>query len=358
MRRLLPALAAALLAAALLAALAIASEGATDAAGGGPRAFEVGLWGDLPYTEEQRAVGVPALIEDMNRDNVAFSIFDGDLKNGSSVCSDAVYRDFAGLLDRFEAPAVYLPGDNEWTDCHRRTNNDDPPDPAQNQPYDPLERLATVRRIFAGGERSFGQRTLRLTRQSAAYPENVRWRRGGVVFAGLHVVGSNNNRVDDPDIDESARSYRTREQRVAANEEFRARDAATRAWMREAFAHARETNARAVMLVMQANPIFDSPDTPAVDEREAAGDDGFRALVDELRTETAAFGGPVLLVHGDTHEFRIDKPLDDAQGNRLLNFTRLETFGETDPHWVKVIVDPRDPEVFTFSPEIVPAPSP
>ena len=47
-------------------------------------------------------------------------------------------------------------------------------------------------------------------------------------------------------------------------------------------------------------------------------------------------------MHGDSHYFRIDKPLLDAQGRRLENFTRVETFGDNqangnnDVHWVKV----------------------
>jgi len=68
----------------------------------------------------------------------------------------------------------------------------------------------------------------------------------------------------------------------------------------------------------------------------------------------------VLLVHGDSHYFRIDKPMyvPAAQGaprRRVQRFTRLETFGELDPHWVKLRVDPRSREVFSFEPQIVPS---
>ena len=50
-------------------------------------------------------------------------------------------------------------------------------------------------------------------------------------------------------------------------------------------------------------------------------------------------------MHGDSHYFRIDKPFQDAQGRRLENFTRVETFGDNqanginDVHWLKVLVD-------------------
>jgi hypothetical protein len=57
---------------------------------------------------------------------------------------------------------------------------------------------------------------------------------------------------------------------------------------------------------------------------------------------------------------RVDKPFHDALGRRVENFSRLETFGDNqangnnDVQWVKVTVDPRTREVFSFQPQIVP----
>ena len=71
------------------------------------------------------------------------------------------------------------------------------------------------------------------------------------------------------------------------------------------------------------------------------------------------FSGQVVLVHGDTHYFRIDKPLVVTEGNpegsRLENFTRVETFGPPDVHWIRATADPRDPMVFRFEQRIVAA---
>jgi hypothetical protein len=48
------------------------------------------------------------------------------------------------------------------------------------------------------------------------------------------------------------------------------------------------------------------------------------------------------------------KPLISAKtGRSFENFTRVETFGAPDSHWVRVIVNPADPQLFTFKPEIV-----
>ena len=65
-------------------------------------------------------------------------------------------------------------------------------------------------------------------------------------------------------------------------------------------------------------------------------------------------------VHGDSHYFMIDKPLVDANGFRIENFTRVETFGDNQPttnenHWVKALVDPESRDVFAFQPQIEPA---
>jgi hypothetical protein len=51
----------------------------------------------------------------------------------------------------------------------------------------------------------------------------------------------------------------------------------------------------------------------------------------------------------------------DAQGRRLENFTRVETFGDNagngtnDVHWLRVQVRPETREVFSYQPMIVPA---
>ena len=68
-----------------------------------------------------------------------------------------------------------------------------------------------------------------------------------------------------------------------------------------------------------------------------------------------SFDKPVAILHGDTHLFRIDKPLYSKETNRLFeNFTRVETFGWPDSHWVRITVDPADPQLFRFKAEIVP----
>lgn len=69
-----------------------------------------------------------------------------------------------------------------------------------------------------------------------------------------------------------------------------------------------------------------------------------------------AFERPVVLVHGDSHSFRIDKPMIGTRSRRRVeNFTRVETFGENDNHWLHVTVEPTSPNVFLFDQRIVAA---
>jgi hypothetical protein len=192
---------------------------------------------------------------------------------------------------------------------------------------------------------------MQLEHQSAQYPENTRWTRGSVVFVGINVPGSNNNKVNAPE-DCTKDSVRTQADCDADNAEYAARDAAVRQWVHESFEKARARRAAGIMIVMQANPGFDLPETP-VDERADPGADGYTNLLSTLVEETRAFAGQVALVHGDTHSFKIDKPLVD-QAHLLPNLTRVETFGNPNVHWVRATVDRRSRNVFTFEPRIVP----
>src|SRR5262249_8319242 len=143
------------------------------------------------------------------------------------------------------------------------------------------------------------------------FVENVRFVHNGVMFVGLNVPGSNNNRVLD-EKDCTTKSARTAAQCEADNAEYVERDAANIAWMHEAFEKATALKAAGVVLVFQADPGFDLPETEDADESRLPDHNGYFAFLDAIVKETRAFKGQVLLVHGDTHFFKIDKPLINA----------------------------------------------
>jgi Calcineurin-like phosphoesterase len=316
MRRLVPALVTALVSAGLAAA--VSTPVAADP--GGKVTFA--LLGDTPYGDAQRAA-FPALVDAINADErIDFVLHAGDVKNGSSTCDDARFADLSALYNTFDDPFVLTPGDNEWTDCHRTTAGG----------YLPTERLEAVRRFFFPSPGlTTGGKAMHVTSQSgdpehSAYVENVRFEEKQVVFATVHVVGSENDLEpwaqlpggDRPDL------------RLA---EFEARLAAALDWINEAFDRAESRRAAGVLLLMQAEPT----DTP-----------GFAAVRSLIVQRSLAFGRPVLLVHGDEHIFEVEPGYAGVP-----NLTRLETFGDTASNWLRVTVDHRSPAVFSWTAETV-----
>src|SRR5260370_275919 len=82
------------------------------------RTYAIGLWGDLPYSDVQALTGVPNLIADMNRHDLAFTAHDCDLKAGNATvgsftpttCSDALYLQGLNYFNSLKAPAIFTPG--------------------------------------------------------------------------------------------------------------------------------------------------------------------------------------------------------------------------------------------------------
>ena len=279
------------------------------------------------YSDIQETIGIPNLIADMNSQRLAFTVDDGDLKAGSGppTCSDALYQKALGWFNSLEAPAIFTPGDNDWTDCDR----------ASNGPFSSLERLSHERQVFFSTPNTLGQRTFVQEVQSAPclgeHPdhsrfsepcvENRRWSYGRVMYATLNVQGSCDNLCGDgPDVPEhNARSHSTIQ------------------WLHETFAEAQSQGSVAVMLISQADPGFDKTDgmrtllrDPAtlIQDPSIHDPDGYFEFLSALRSEVIGFRLPVAYVHGDSHYFRVDRPLLNSQGVRLENFTRVETFGD------------------------------
>jgi hypothetical protein len=308
--------------------------------------FSIGLWGDMPYAKSADAPKIPALIGDINASDIEFSIYDGDIKDGSSKCTDDVYDDAIQMFGQLKKPVVYIPGDNEWTDCHRLNNGG----------YDNLERLTHIRKTMFAKSGTFGGSSLPVEQQGKPgekFVENMRYLFNGIMFVGLNVPGSNNNKILD-EKDCTKKSARTAVQCDADNAEYAERDAANIKWMHDAFEAAKAAKAAGVMVVFQGDPGFDIPETEDKDESRLPEFSGYHAFLDAIIAETRAFNGQVVLVHGDTHFFKIDKPLISA--NKLLaNLTRVQTFGSPNVHWVRATIDPASRQVFTFQPMIVEA---
>jgi hypothetical protein len=318
-RRFAAALAAAAAFAALAAAAAFAAHGADR--------FSFAVLGDTPYFPHE-VFAVPQLLASLAGADVAFAVHVGDIKHGSVPCSDELLAARKAMLDATPVPIVFVPGDNDWTDCHREAAGG----------YDPVERLDRVRALFHSGESSLGRRTIALERQSAdprfrAYRENARWSAGAIVFATLNIPGSNNN------------LGRNR----AGDAEHAARMKANLEWLDEAVRRAEAPAMGGLVIFAHGDPRFG---------RAPRKVDGYRTYREVLRTRASSLGKPMLLVHGDGHRYRVDQPLHDlATGALLPNFTRVEVFGSPAVNWVRIDVDPAAERLFNIAPGVPTTPA-
>jgi hypothetical protein len=258
--------------------------GAVETARAAGPSFQIGLIGDTGYSAGQDA-DLLAVRRSMAGYPLAFEVHDGDIQKQGSACTNSRLESVRDVFDGFAAPFVYTPGDNEWADCPS-----------------PSSRLSAIRRTFFGNGRTLGKTTMSVSRQSGG-PENARWSRNGVFFATLNVPGP---RASGGPI------------------------AADVSWLNATFDAAGAAGAAGVMIIQQDNPF--SGGTPA-------------SLLTALKRRTVEFGRPVVLVHGDTHVHRVDKPWSDVP-----NFTRVETFAASGSRqWVKATVNPSSAAVFSFS---------
>jgi len=264
--------------------------------------------GDYPRNATQVVKFREAYDEMAQVKDARFIVHVGDIKPGAGDCVESLYAERAALFNEAPFPFAIVPGDNEFNDCAT-----------------PEQAISFFREYFAQGDTSLGSLKMPLERQSDLdpdhpYPEHIRWSTGGVQFIGVNVVGSANNRK--------------------VTDEWQARTEAVVAWLENSFAKATAEGAAAVAIAFQADP-FRSDREP------------FAAFLDTVEREALAFRKSVLLIHGDSHYFRWDKPFDDENGFDRVNLWRLETFGSPNPHWVEVRVDTDRKEVFSVQAHIL-----
>jgi hypothetical protein len=316
---------------------------ATPAAG----RFDFGVVGDIPYTRAQEAE-YARVIADMNGRELAFVTHIGDMmfdprpyeRNPSLARmpgTDENYQYVLGTFQSIRHPVVLTPGDNDWSDVVQY----------KKVKMDPLECLQKLRSMFYPAGRSLGQRAMAVENQGAPYVENLTWTVQGLRFVTVHTVGSDDNSK-------------------TSMEEHKAREAANIAWLKKAFAAAKAEGSPGLVIITHANPEFENRWNYSYASRYVRGVRGadapkkpepapYDAYLDALIAEMQGYSRQVLYVHGDTHIFRIGKPLMNPKTNRFFeNLTRLETFGWPDSAWVRVTVNPSNPQLFEIHPEYTP----
>ena len=290
-----------------------------------PNTFAFGIFGDGPYHPWEQG-RFNRVLRDVSDADLTWLLHVGDML--WYPCSDGKFEEVHAQLSTVEHPVIYTPGDNEWTDCHE----------ARPGRYEPLDRLASLRRIFfSDPHHSLGGRSMPVESQAgdsifAEFVENARWEYGGFVFATIHLVGSSNG----------LKGFEGR--KAAHDAEVERRTDAAAAWLDEAFAVAREDSAKAVALVVHGNIGID---------RELEPEIGFDRFLERLEGHVSSFDGQVLLIHGDSHIQRVDHPFRDSTGRAYPNFTRIETFGSPEIGWLRVVVDTLQGRVVEVEPRLM-----
>jgi hypothetical protein len=332
---------------------------------GDSQSFTYAVYGDAPYgttpTDTSETDATPAFIRTVNADKAVSTVVHvGDIHSGSQYCTQAYDEQIAHLWAGFADPMVYTPGDNEWTDCHKKkegggaynatTGQIDYVKDADGNPVgysggNPVDNLALVRSIFFPTPgATLGKGGLHVLSQAQVdnrdhvtdgqYVENAMWERGGILFTTIDVPGGSNN---DADPWYGAPTASPQQSTEAAN-----RTGADLRWLDRAYATAGRIRARAVVVVTQAD-MWD------LDGKDASHLANYEPIVKSLATHSSAFGKPVLLLNGDSHVYRSDNPLkqgsactgDDGvcsydawnshPGYSVPNFHRVVVHGSTVP---------------------------
>jgi hypothetical protein len=316
----------------------------------------------------------PAFIQAINHDRrVELVLFAGDIHSGSGYCTQAGNQTVLDLWSEFRDPLVYTPGDNEWTDCQKSKQGGGVKNAAgQYVAYaagHPVANLALVRSMFfpRPGE-TLGGREKHVTSQAQAfdpahpadaeYVENVMWEQERVLFVTLNIPGGSNN---DDDLWNAAAFGAVKS--APQIQEAANRTAADVRWLDAAFARAKASGDKAVVVMEQAD-MWDLDGTgPSL-----AHIANYEPFIAALAANATSFGKPVLLIDGDSHHYRSDNPLlndapcvietgvgietapcaDDGYdthpyyANGVPNFHRLTVHGSTFPlEYTRLTVNPR-----------------
>jgi hypothetical protein len=331
---------------------------------GGKKVSTLAVFGDAPYgtspTDDAQLRATPAFIASINADPDVETVLQvGDIHSGKQYCTEAYDRTIFDLWKAFQDPLVYIPGDNEWSDCHKAAEGggsydaatgtikyvlDAAGNPVDYANGDPVANLDLVRSIFFPRPGvTLGQHKMLVLSQSEipapAHPtdrlfvENVMWVQSRVLFVAINLPGGSNN---DADI-----WYGAPVMSAAQQQEIDARTGADLRWLELAFAVARGAQLDGVVIQAQAD-MWDA-------EKGAAHQAGYEPFVKSVAAHTTQLGKPVLMFNGDSHVYKSDNPLSASDplaymhpGYDVANFHRVVVHGSTFPlEWLKLTVDPK-----------------
>lgn len=296
-----------------------------------PATLRIALLSDLPQwpAAEERVTALLDLLAERKLDLVVHA---GGIKGDTESCGDSVLQARQHLLDQSPLPLVYVPGETDWAECQQPVNGN----------FDAVERLNRLRELFFPEDATLGKHPRAVVRQSdqamfRSFRENVRLSIDNVLLVGLNLPGDNNH-------------YRSEGGR---NGEFEDRREANHQWLARAFSLAQQRGMAGIVIIAHADPQFgngwEKRGKPTLLDgfMRRRPRDGYLEFKRQLRELAGRYRGQVLFVHAGSNGFRIDKPLRDAAGKPIPNFTRVALPPGTAAQWTELIVTPQASSPFT-----------
>lgn len=212
-----------------------------------PLVFSV--MGDVPRSAFEDTLIQKQIVAHNRYSPSEFMLHVGDIKHGSTPCTEDQYMKVAGYLKRLQVPTFIIPGDNEWNDCD-----------------DPEQAWAYWTTHFLQFENHWTH-DYKVKRQNGR-PENMAWIANGVLMIGLNLQGG----------------------RIHDQAEWDDRHKQCTAWVDEQLAK-HKNGTHASVIFFQAHP-----------------DEKHTMFMEPFQKSVRKFEKPVLLIHGDGHRWLYDNP--------------------------------------------------
>ena len=269
---------------------------------------------DMPYTsvDHERLAPSGKLYEQVQVTEHAFLMHLGDMKAGREACTDERLMQNKALLHSItKKPFIYTPGDNDWTDCDRKNLTPN---------FDELARLDYLKALMY--DMAYFQQAAKLNSFKAqqSMQENARWQHAGIQFMTLHIAGTHNGRRFILKSDKTE-AYRRATQRDKLNLQ----------WLGQA-----NPNAKAYVIGFQADIYSNNTSEPACSETRTTQCDGFKVYREALASFADKVSKPVLVMHGDTGAYCIEKLTDN-----LTRFNGPGDYLASDITQVEFIMNPK-----------------
>lgn len=290
--------------------------------------------GDMPYsdTEKQMLQGPNgSLYQLINKTQPSAVLHLGDLKSGSTSCTNTLLNEHKALLAQlYPTKIIYTPGDNEWTDCDRKSLTPN---------FDELERLDYLITLMYQTPPLLESGLANIEAQQHKI-ENKLWVNDRLAIATIHLVGTSNGRT-------AIKKSNTKQAIAQAN----LRDEMNFSWLKKIEGKAQSFDA--LIIAFHADIYNNSQiETGPCNDEALTKCDAYPSYRQLFKDLAKRLNKPILITHGDTGEFCFEQRGDNlwhlnAAGDYAHSDAATVTFDKNakqTPFIVKGMINPEFPQ--------------